>query len=54
MQAVETLGVLARTMGEHFQPLSTECLNLGLRLMRECSDPDLKRCIYSLLAGEVG
>jgi len=48
MQALDTLGVLARQMGSHFEPLAMDCLNLGLSLLRECNDPDLKRCIYSL------
>merc|ERR1712142_730530 len=51
MQALDTLSVLARQMGTHFEPLAQDCLNLGLSLLRECNDPDLKRCIYSLFGG---
>ncbi|ELT89259.1 hypothetical protein CAPTEDRAFT_159396 [Capitella teleta] len=50
VQALDTLGVLCRTMGEHFRPLVAECLQLALSLMDDASDPDLRRCIYGLLA----
>ena len=41
----DTLGVLARTLGqEHFLPLAEESLQLGLKLMKEMDDPDLRRC----------
>jgi len=50
MQSLDTLGVLARTMGSHFEPLAADCLNLALSLMRASSDPDHKRCVYGLLA----
>ncbi|XP_048515338.1 importin-4-like isoform X2 [Athalia rosae] len=51
IQAVDTLGVLARTIGdEHFAPLAEESLNLGMKLMTENNDPDLKKCVYGLFA----
>ncbi|XP_046413500.1 importin-4-like isoform X1 [Neodiprion fabricii] len=51
IQAVDTLGVLARTIGDdHFRPLAEESLNLGMKLMTENDDPDLKKCVYGLFA----
>lgn len=46
----DTLGVLCRTMGEHFRPLVAECLQLALSLMDDASDPDLRRCMYASFA----
>ncbi|XP_022092139.1 importin-4-like [Acanthaster planci] len=51
IQAIDTLGVLARTLGrENFLPLAEECLQLGLKLIEEVNDPDLRRCTYGLFA----
>ncbi|XP_012279417.1 importin-4 [Orussus abietinus] len=51
IQAVDTLGVLARTIGEeHFAPLVERSLNYGLQLMKETEDPELKKSIYGLFA----
>ena len=44
-QAVDTLGMLARTIGKNnFMPLAEECIQLGLKLISELDDPDLRRC----------
>jgi hypothetical protein len=50
-QALDTLGVVAGTVGkEVFLPLAEECIQLGLRLIDQIKDPDLRRCSYGLLA----
>lgn len=50
-QALETLSVLARTIGEEvFGPLAAECVALGLKLTDAVDDPDLRRCTYSLFS----
>lgn len=42
---------MARTLGaEHFLPLSEETASLGLRLLQNSEDPDLKSALYSLFA----
>ena len=42
----DTLGVLARNIGkETFMPLATECVQLGLGLLENADDPDLRRCV---------
>nr|XP_033779924.1 importin-4 [Geotrypetes seraphini] len=49
IQSLETLGLLARTLGKDvFLPLSEECCQLGLSLSDQVDDPDLRRCTYSL------
>ncbi|XP_015586290.1 importin-4 [Cephus cinctus] len=51
IQAVDTLGVLARTIGnDHFAPLAESSLQFGLKLLKETDDPDLKKSIYGLFA----
>ncbi|XP_043541467.1 importin-4-like [Chiloscyllium plagiosum] len=51
IQSLETLGVLARTIGKDvFLPLAEECCQLGLNLIDHVDDPDLRRCTYSLFA----
>ena len=43
---LDTLGVLARTVGEeNFRPLAQECVQLGVNLLAETTDPDLRRCM---------
>ncbi|XP_074090906.1 importin-4 [Macrotis lagotis] len=54
IQSLETLGVLARAVGEPMKPLAEECCNLGLRLCEQMDDPDLRRCTYSLFAALSG
>lgn len=50
-QAVDTLGVLARTIGpDNFRPLSQESLQLGLNLVNATDDPDIKKSVYGLFA----
>uniref|UniRef100_A0A5F8GPZ1 Importin 4 n=1 Tax=Monodelphis domestica TaxID=13616 RepID=A0A5F8GPZ1_MONDO len=54
IQSLETLGVLARAVGEPMKPLAEECCLLGLRLCDQVDDPDLRRCTYSLFAALSG
>ena len=50
-QTIDTLAVLARTVGrENFIQLSEECLQLGLNLLKEVTDPDLRRSVFGLFA----
>ncbi|XP_050295458.1 importin-4-like [Anthonomus grandis grandis] len=49
--AIETLAVVAQFVGpENFKPLAQESLQLGLRIMGETDDPDVKKSVYSLFA----
>lgn len=49
--AIDTLAALARTIGrENFAPLAVDTLNMGLSLMEDIDDPDLKRSCYNLFA----
>lgn len=49
--AIDTLAALARTIGkENFLPLAVDTMNLGLTLIEDKSDPDLKRSCYNLFA----
>ncbi|XP_015437006.1 PREDICTED: importin-4 [Dufourea novaeangliae] len=51
VQAVDTLGVLARTIGDkNFAPLAGRSLNFGLNLLKETQDPDLRKSIFGLFA----
>ncbi|OWF34795.1 Importin-4 [Mizuhopecten yessoensis] len=51
IQTLDTLGVLARGVGlETFLPLTKECAQLGLNLLHNVDDPDLRRCVYGLFA----
>ncbi|KAF5925759.1 hypothetical protein HPG69_002209 [Diceros bicornis minor] len=54
IQSLETLGVLARAVGEPMRPLAEECCLLGLGLCDQVDDPDLRRCTYSLFAALSG
>ncbi|KAM8783970.1 importin-4 [Rhynchonycteris naso] len=54
IQSLETLGVLARAVGEPMRPLAEECCQLGLALCEQVDDPDLRRCTYSLFAALSG
>ncbi|XP_071823751.1 importin-4-like [Apostichopus japonicus] len=50
-QAIDTLGVLARSVGQqHFYPLAADCIQYGMKLLNDAEDPDLRRCIYGLFA----
>ena len=49
--AIDTLAALARTIGkENFLPLAVDTMNLGLALIEDKNDPDLKRSCYNLFA----
>lgn len=51
MILTDTLGVLARTIGEqNFAPLAMKSLEIGMHLLKESNDPDLKKSVYGLLA----
>ncbi|KAK0087613.1 hypothetical protein PV325_000560 [Microctonus aethiopoides] len=51
IQSVDTLGVLARTIGEKsFAPLIGKSLDLGIKLIVENDDPDLRKAVYGLFA----
>lgn len=51
VQAVDTLGVIARSIGEkHFAPLAETFLNLGIKLLRSTDDPDVRKSLYGLFA----
>ncbi|XP_052047378.1 importin-4 [Apodemus sylvaticus] len=54
IQSLETLGVLARALGESMKPLAEECCQLGLGLCVHIDDPDVRRCTYSLFAALSG
>jgi hypothetical protein len=49
--AIDTLAALVRTIGkENFLPLAIDTMNLGLALIEDKNDPDLKRSCYNLFA----
>jgi len=48
IDAIDALSVLARKLGEHLRPLAVDSLQLGLTLLKDSTDPDLRRSIYSL------
>ncbi|XP_053323898.1 importin-4 [Spea bombifrons] len=55
IQCLETLGVLARTLGKDaFLSLAQDCCLLGLGLCDRVDDPDMRRCAYSLFAALSG
>lgn len=48
---LDTLGVIARSIGEeHFAPLAAMSLDLGIKLLRNTTDPDLRKSLYGLFA----
>ncbi|XP_065064233.1 importin-4-like [Rhopilema esculentum] len=50
-QAIDTLGAVARNIGEdNFRCMAEECLQLGMALVEDCDDPDIRRCTYALFA----
>lgn len=50
-QAIDTLGSLARNIGEkNFKQLADECMQLGMMLLEDSDDPDVRRCTYGLFA----
>lgn len=47
----DTLGIFARTIGkENFLPIAQESMQLGMILIREIDDPDLRKSAYGLFA----
>ncbi|KAL7033982.1 hypothetical protein ACKWTF_007804 [Chironomus riparius] len=49
--AIDTLAALARTIGnDNFIPLAVDTMHLGLALIEDKNDPDLKRSCYNLFA----
>lgn len=51
VQSVDTLGAIARSIGdEHFAPLVNKSLDLGIKLIIENDDPDLRKAVYGLFA----
>ncbi|CAG9770533.1 unnamed protein product [Ceutorhynchus assimilis] len=49
--AIEALAVVAQSIGvENFKPLATESLQLGMRILDQTTDPDVKKSVYSLFA----
>uniref|UniRef100_H2ZPS3 Importin subunit beta-1/Transportin-1-like TPR repeats domain-containing protein n=1 Tax=Ciona savignyi TaxID=51511 RepID=H2ZPS3_CIOSA len=50
-QALDTLGVLVRTLGKMNPQLPSDCMNLGMSLLSsETNDPDLRRAAFGLFA----
>uniref|UniRef100_A0AAG5D5I9 Importin N-terminal domain-containing protein n=1 Tax=Anopheles atroparvus TaxID=41427 RepID=A0AAG5D5I9_ANOAO len=50
-QAIDTFAALVRTIGkDNFLPLAVDTLNLGLTMLDESADPDLRRSCYNLFA----
>lgn len=48
---LDTLGAITRTIGEqHFAPLTGRFLNLGMKLLKETEEPDMRKAIYVLFA----
>ncbi|RUS88757.1 hypothetical protein EGW08_003474 [Elysia chlorotica] len=51
LAAIDTMAVFARSIGEEtFRPLAKECLELGVNLITNSNDPDLRRYVYSLFS----
>ncbi|KAF0294994.1 Importin-4 [Amphibalanus amphitrite] len=51
VQALDTLGVLAKTIGPAtFGPLCGESMTLGISLVEKHDDPDMRRAAYGLFA----
>jgi len=48
---LDTLAAIARTIGEStFTPLSSECMNFALNLIRSRDDPDLRKVTFGVFA----
>ncbi|XP_060535658.1 importin-4-like isoform X2 [Cylas formicarius] len=49
--AIETLAVVAQFIGEeNFKPLAEESLQLGMRILSQSDDPDIRKSVYALFA----
>lgn len=45
------MAVIAQFIGaDNFKPLANESLEFGLRILKQSSDPDIKKSIYALFA----
>lgn len=48
---IECLAVVAQFIGpENFKPLANESLEFGMRILKQSSDPDIKKSVYALFA----
>ena len=49
-QAMATLGTLARAVGEQnfSKDFASKCISIGLKLIEDNDDPDVRKCAYSL------
>ncbi|XP_057341318.1 importin-4-like [Microplitis mediator] len=51
VQSIDTLGIIVRTIGEdNFAPLVGKTIDLGLKLITENNDPDIRKAVYGLFA----
>ncbi|XP_029160680.1 importin-4-like [Nylanderia fulva] len=51
VQAIDTLGVIARSLGEkNIMPLAATFLDLGIKLLRKTEEPDTRKSLYGLFA----
>merc|ERR1712226_304109 len=52
VQSMDTLGILARAVGpKTFAPaMAEECCKLGVMMVSQYDDPDVRKCAYSLFA----
>ncbi|KAH0534823.1 importin-4-like [Cotesia glomerata] len=49
VQSIDTLAILIRTIGEeNFAPLVGKSLDLGMKLITENNDPDIRKAVYGL------
>ncbi|XP_050512029.1 importin-4 [Diabrotica virgifera virgifera] len=49
--AIESLAVVAQFIGpDNFRPLTGDCLQLGLKILNETSDPDINKSVYALFS----
>ncbi|XP_029638224.1 importin-4-like isoform X1 [Octopus sinensis] len=51
VQAIDTLAVLARNIDSNeFLPIADNVMQMGVHLIEQKDDPDLRRCVYGLFA----
>jgi len=51
VESLDTLGVLAKSVGaSNFEPLAIDTINLGMQLVSNTEDPDIKKSSYGLFA----
>jgi len=47
----DTLGIVARSMGtEHYTSLTPKTIELGMTLLKNTEDPDMRKAVYGLFA----